>query len=221
MKASILLFAAAALTAAAPPGAPASYGAGGSEPFWSLEIARGRITYDPATGDPTIRMPTPRPRAVRNGYRYTGPGLVIDVRHVRCEDEAERAHSDTVRVTAHGRTVEGCGGAVLPPEQLADTDWIITTIDRVAVEGDNYGLRFAGGRVNGQAGCNHFTGAYREARPLLRLGPIAVTRMACPDARMAHERRALRILAGPVRMTFVDGDTLVLTGNGGSIRLRP
>jgi heat shock protein HslJ len=211
-----------ALTAAlaAPPGVPASYGAGGSEPFWSLEIARGRIVYEPGDGNPTVRVPAPRARAVRNGYRYVTPGLVIDIRHDRCQDEAERFFTDTVRVTVNGGTVEGCGGAILPPESLADIDWIITTIDEVEVHGDGYSLRFAGGRVNGQAGCNHFTGAYRETRPLLRLGPIAVTRMACPGARMALERRALSILNGPVRMRFVEGDNLILTANGGSIRLR-
>jgi heat shock protein HslJ len=217
---ALALALALAAAMAAPSRAPASYGAGGSEPFWSLEIARGRIIYDPGDGNPTVRAPAPRARAVRNGYRYVTPGLIIDIRHDRCEDEAERSFADTVRVTANGGAVEGCGGAILPPETLADIDWIITTIDGVDVHGDGYILQFAGGRVNGQAGCDHFTGSYRETRPLLRLGRIAVTRMACPGERMALEQRALRVLNGPVRMRFVEGDDLILTGNGGSIRLR-
>jgi hypothetical protein len=37
---------------------------------------------------------------------------------------------------------------------------------------------------------------------------------------MAHERGVLRVLSGPVRIGYPDGDTLMLTGNGGMIRLR-
>jgi len=51
-------------------------------------------------------------------------------------------------------------------------------------------------------------------------GAIAATRMACPGPRMAHEQRAFAILSGPVTVSHPDGDTLVLTGEAGSIRLR-
>ena len=37
---------------------------------------------------------------------------------------------------------------------------------------------------------------------------------------MTHEARAAAILSGPVTACFPDGDTLVLTGAGGAIRLR-
>jgi heat shock protein HslJ len=217
----ILLLAATALVAAAPSRSAARYGAGGSEPFWSLAIERGRITYNPGTGEPAFSMRAPPRQNVRNGYRYVTPRLVIDIRHVRCEDEAERYFADTVRVTTNGNTYSGCGGAVLPPPTLADTDWVIASIAGTPVRGDGYGLQFHEGRVSGQAGCNRFSGTYRERRPLLILGPMAVTRMACLGPRMALERRALRILSGPVRMNFVDGDNLILTGRGGTMRLRP
>jgi heat shock protein HslJ/uncharacterized membrane protein len=216
-----LMLATAVETPVTGPRIPTRYGAGGSEPWWSLGIERGRITYDPADGNPGIVVPAPRPRPIRNGYRYVTPRLTIEIRQVRCEDEAMRDYADTVRVTAYGRTWEGCGGTVLPPRVLADTDWIITDVGGTAVSGDGYSLRFAGGRVNGQAGCNHFTGSYEERRPILTINRLAVTRRACPAPRMALERLAVRILSGPVIMNFVDGDSLVLTGNGGSIRLRP
>jgi heat shock protein HslJ len=223
----VLLLAAAAASAATAEtvvtGAriPAPYGAGGSEPWWSLGIEHGRITYDPADGNPIIRVPAARRQPIRNGYRYVTPQLTVDVRHVRCEDDALRAYADTVRVTANRRTYEGCGGAVLPPLSLADTDWVIVSIGGTAVHGDGNSLGFREGRMIGRAGCNEFSGTYRERRPVLTLGRLAVTRMACPGARGTLEWRALRILAGPVRMRFVNGDDLILTGDGGSIRLRP
>ena len=217
MRAVFLLLAAAATIGAA----PGRYGAGGSEPWWSLAIEHGRISYDPADGHSRIVAPAPRPRPIRNGYRLVTPRLIVEVRHVRCEDEALRDFADTVRVTAYGRTLEGCGGRVLPPPTLDGTDWVIASIAGTPVRGDGFSLRFAEGRMSGQAGCNMFNGAYRERRPTLTFGALTVTRRVCPAPRMALERRALRILTGPVRMNFVDGDSLILTGRGGSIRLRP
>ena len=37
---------------------------------------------------------------------------------------------------------------------------------------------------------------------------------------MEHERLMLELLSGPVRIAHPDGDTLVLTGSAGSVRLR-
>jgi heat shock protein HslJ len=130
-------------------------------------------------------------------------------------------YADTVRVTANGTTVAGCGGTLLPPATLADTDWRIVAIGGEAVDGDTYAMQFTGaGRLNGQAGCNRFSGRYAQRRVLLTAGPIAVTRMVCPGARMTHERAVLQILAGRVTIGFPDGETMVLTAAGGSIRLR-
>jgi heat shock protein HslJ len=43
--------------------------------------------------------------------------------------------------------------------------------------------------------------------------------MFCPDPGMDHERRALQLLSGPVRISFPGGENLVLTGNGVTMRL--
>ncbi|HEV7660726.1 MAG TPA: META domain-containing protein [Allosphingosinicella sp.] len=199
---------------------PGAYTAGGSEPFWGLEIAGGQMTYEPGD-DRRLIAATPRRRPIRNGYRYVTRIFTVEIRHVRCEDEGERVHSDTVRVTANGTTVWGCGGTLLPPATLADTDWRIVAIGGEAVNGDNYAMQFTGaGRLNGQAGCNRFSGRYAQRRIRLTAGPIAATRMACPGARMAHERAVLHILGGQVTIGFPDGETMMLTAGGGSIRLR-
>ena len=104
--------------------------------------------------------------------------------------------------------------------QLADTSWSIVEIDGLAVQGEDYVLQFTADRLSGQAGCNRFSGGYSQSGETLTIGPVAATRMACPDPQMDHERRALQLLSGPVRASYPDGDTLVLTGNGGTIRLR-
>ena len=134
----------------------------------------------------------------------------------------DRYYADTFLVYFPGgdRPLEGCGGATLPPDTLNDTGWGIAAIDGEAIApAEDYGLQFADGRLSGQAGCNRFSGAYAEAGGALTPGPIMSTRMACPEPRMTHERKLLRLLGAAVRMSYPDGDTLLMTGSGVTVRL--
>ncbi len=88
------------------------YRAFGSQPFWFLEIRGGQLLYD-SGNDPEIVVPTPRREPRRNGYRYRARGLIVTVQHRPCEEEDAVIYADTVRVTAHGYTVRGCGGAAI------------------------------------------------------------------------------------------------------------
>lgn len=214
---SALLLALAA--AAAPAPAAITYSAYGSEHFWGLEITGRRMVF---TDGNEGRFPavTPRRQPQRNGYRYVTRRFTVLVRHEICEDEGERRHSDTVRVTLGSRTFEGCGGTLLPPLVLDTTDWRIIAINGARVDGDNYVMQFGEGRITGQAGCNRFSGTYTQRGVRLTAGPIMATRMACPGPRMAHERGVLNLLRGPVQISYPAGDVLVLTGSGGTIRLR-
>jgi len=55
------------------------------------------------------------------------------------------------------------------------------------------------GRVAGNAGCNRFTGAGAFAQGVMRIGPLAATRMACAPDVMEQERRLLDALAQATR----------------------
>lgn len=216
-------FATLALQAATPAEPPPDYHASGSEPFWSLEV-RGRgikfMPNDGSEGDGGIASVLPRRQPVRNGYRLVTPLFTVTVRHAVCEDEAERRYSDTVDVRTRERDYQGCGGTLLPPAMLERTDWRIETIRNMPVEGDAYMLGFNEGRISGRAGCNRFSGPFTQRGAVLTTGPIAATRMLCPGLRMTHERSVLELLRGPVRISYPAGDVMVLTSNGGTIRLR-
>lgn len=203
--------------------APPPYHAHGTEPFWDVTIANGRIVYQSAEGS-RIAVRAPARRPIRNGYAYATPRFRIEITHASCNDGmGERYYADTFRLffpRADG-PLEGCGGAVLSPEHLEDTSWDIVAIDGAAVSGESYRLDFGeSGRLSGQAGCNRFSGSYAESGRMLRPGPVISTRMACPGARMAHEQRVLRLLGGPVAMRYPDGNTLLLSGQGVTVRLR-
>jgi heat shock protein HslJ len=217
----LILPAALALSAAAPP----PYLAHGTEPFWSLSITGNRIVYEPADGYGQRIAVTVRPRAIRGGRIYATRRLTVEIRREgRCNDGmSEREYADTVRVRfgPGGRAIEGCGGALLAPERLAGTGWGIVAIDgRPIRPAENYRLEFGDGRLDGQAGCNRFSGPYSESGLTLRPGAIMSTRMACPEPGMTHERRMLRLLGAPVRYSFADGETLLLSGSGVTARLR-
>lgn len=196
-----------------------AYRASGSEPFWSLEIAAGRMTY---RGDGReISVPAPELETTADGRRrYVARDLVVELSMGPCEDEAARVYEDSVRVTANGVTVAGCGGAEQPPDSLVDTSWAIVDIAGEAVAGDNYAISFGADTLVGYTGCNRFSGSYSRNGDMLALGAIRGTRRACPEPRMSRERRAWQILSGPVTISFPDGETLLLSGDGGSIRLQ-
>jgi heat shock protein HslJ len=223
MKAVCLPIAAflAGCTTLPPAEAPASgpYRALGTEPFWSVTIADGRMAYDSPEGGFSVGAPAARPSA--GGRRYETPRLTVDVTSRQCSDGmSDRRYADTVTVIKDGTRLNGCGGDILPPERLADTAWSIVEIDGQAVQGETYVLQFATDRLSGQAGCNRFSGGYSQSGETLTVGPVAATRMACPGPRMDHERRALELLSGEVHLAYPDGDTLVLTGNGTTMRMR-
>jgi heat shock protein HslJ len=203
--------------------AAAPYHGHGTEPFWGVTITGNRVVYESADGPRVVAVV--RPRATRGGRIYESRRLTVEIRRGECNDGMSDIYqADTVRVwlgRRTGRGLEGCGGATLAPASLADTAWAIVAIGGEEVtQAEDYNLQFIEGRIHGQAGCNRFSGPYREARRTLTPGPIMATRMACPEPRMRHERDVLHLLNGPVDFLYPDGDTLFLRRDGGTIRLR-
>ena len=221
MRPLILLLAATALIGAAPAPRSERYEAGGFEPSWDLTISNGRLIYDSGIADrPVINVPLPPRRPVRNGYRYVTRGLTVDIRHVRCDAYGGRTFADTVRVT--GVTEPGCGGRPIAPARLNVSGWTVGAINGRTYTGDEVHLLFAWDNVvRGAAGCSDFSVPYIEGRGFVRFGRMQVVRRDCAGLGLERERRALEIFSGTARISFVDGDTLILTGRHGTARLLP
>ena len=209
-------------TVGAPPqgpgGAPAAaYMALGTEPGWTLEITDARLNYSGDYGETKIIVPNPGARASTTGRNYTTNRLAVAITPMPCSDGmSDRRYADTVRVTADGKSLQGCGGGILPPDTLAGTSWTFVSIGGVPVASDRpTSLQFDGTRISGSAGCNRFTGDFKSDGATLTTGPMASTRMACPGAGMAQENAFFALMDAPVGLDFASDGTLILTGTGG------
>jgi heat shock protein HslJ len=69
------------------------------------------------------------------------------------------------------------------------------------------------GRVSGNGGCNRYTGSYTYDDGELTFGPLAGTKMMCPEAVMDQEDRFLEALDAVDRVA-VDGPFLLIYAAG-------
>ena len=68
------------------------------------------------------------------------------------------------------------------------------------------------GRVEGQAPCNRYNAAQTAPYPWFELGPIASTRMACPEL---QKEAAFFAALGSMTISEVSGDVLILSNEAG------
>jgi uncharacterized membrane protein len=196
------------------------YHALGTEPFWSVSIENGRISFESMNG-PNFSADAPAPQPIYNGRVYAADRLILNLTHAQCSDGmSDSIYADTVTVTVDGVTHRGCGGGTVTLGTMANSHWSIDEIDGEPVFERGYFLEFDAERFTGRAGCNRLSGAYAREGERLTLGPVAATRMACPEPGMGHERRALAILGGPVMVSPEEGEGMILTGAGGRLLLR-
>lgn len=101
---------------------------------------------------------------------------------------------------------------------VAGTVWAVTNFNNgqqavVGVQsGTSLTVRFdADGRVSGSAGCNTFTGPFKQDGAAVQIGPLATTLKACaqPDGVMDQEVQFLAALQSATTIQL-DGDRLTL-----------
>jgi len=210
-----LLLAAPAL--ASPGDAP--YRAAGTEPGWMLTIDHGLIRYVGDYGRTRVTTAAPEARPSFNGRRFVTPRITIDITRGECSDGmSDRTYPERVMVTVGRRTVRGCGGTpVTAPVSIPvlDGKWRIETFGGHAfTSGRPATISFAGERINGNSGCNAFSGGFRLERGVLTAGPMISTKMACPGMPMVQERAIFALLAQPLTITAGREGRLILSAGG-------
>ena len=116
--------------------------------------------------------------------------------------------------------LQGCAGsgakntaAGITPEKLVGSQWLLEdlggagVLDRVQAT-----LAFPQpGQVAGNASCNRFSGPIIDNGGVLKVGPLASTRMGCAPAVNAQETRYLAALEGVERIATEGVYLLVYT----------
>jgi heat shock protein HslJ len=147
-------------------------------------------------------------------------------------DVIEQAYTAALgEVTAYqvsGDSLVLTGGAALSyireqPLPLEGTAWqlesIATGTDAVSSVVAPGSIIFeSDGTVSGQTGCNGFNGGYTLEGNELTIGPLATTKMACPDDIGAQEAAVLAGLEGTATYA-IDGQALSLIAADGSFLL--
>jgi heat shock protein HslJ len=112
--------------------------------------------------------------------------------------------------------------AALPPvPDLAGTHWTVTAIDgRGPLRSGELTADFGvDGRVNGDSGCNRFSGPFVQSGSTVNFGELLSTRRACAeDTRQRQEDRLLDIMRGATTAQWVR-DELRLRGRAGTMTL--
>ena len=80
--------------------------------------------------------------------------------------------------------------------ELAGSEWRPIRIGDAPWPDDSAVLvRFqSAGRLAGHSGCNQFTGSYALVGDTIEIGPLAATRMMCPEPVMEQERLLFDVL---------------------------
>jgi heat shock protein HslJ len=106
--------------------------------------------------------------------------------------------------------------ASAPAAALEGTEWRLVDIGGQpspagadSTRHPGFTLLAEGRKVQGSAGCNRMTGTYQLDGQKLKFGPLATTRMACPD--MQTETAFLKALEATTRYE-VSGSSLTLFG---------
>lgn len=187
----------------------------GNEPFWSLTMSDGTITFQPMDGEAVTVKPAPAPRQEGDAEIYEASALTLTIAGKICSDTMSgMPFPKTVTVAQGGKTFSGCGGE---PASLLHGSWRITTIDgKPVITGSKPSVAFeADGKVYGKASCNRFFGGYSLTGEGLSAGPLASTKMMCEDALMAQERAVMNILNGLTGFGVADDGLLTLRGKDG------
>jgi heat shock protein HslJ len=203
-----------------PPASEAPYRAIGQEPGWTLVIDERDLTFIPAGGQP-IRQPRQQPIIGFAGETYQTSRIGVNIVHAACTDVMSgQNYRDRVQVDVDGHRFEGCGGDLTAPTSLAGTNWHVEAVNgRPTPPQGDYHVQFEGNRVSAKFGCNGMSGGYAESGNILTVGPMAATRMFCPEPAMSFENQGGSILSQPVTVSS-NGDRVTLSNANGQIALR-
>ncbi|MFT9089383.1 MAG: META domain-containing protein [Acetobacter okinawensis] len=248
MAPGALLFVAGCATQTLPinPADNTVYEARGNEPFWNLSMAAGTLVLSTPDG-PRLTRTITRAYARAHTRYYEAQDLNVAMTTTHCQDSMSgQMFTQTVRATTGGRTLHGCGGALVAPTRLNATRWVATELDghklkngilpadahdSATDENPNPAADMftptldinESGKVSGSDGCNRYTGglvfgAHGRVETAPQVG--ISTLMACPGAHASTSTTFLSLLHNAHTWTIEDSSLVLHTPDGRTMRLR-
>lgn len=222
------------------------YEARGNEPFWNLSMAAGTLVLSTPDGPRLTRTISRAYARARTRY-YEAPDLSVTMTTTPCKDSMSgQMFTQSVRATTGGRTLSGCGGALVPPTRLNATRWVATELDghklkngtilpdahdSATDENPNPAADMftptldinESGKVSGSDGCNRYAGGlvfgdkgHMEAAPQVGISTL----MACPGAHARTSGMFLDLLHSARTWSIEDTSLVLHTPDGKTMRLR-
>lgn len=195
----------------------------GNEPFWSLTLNSSKNTLRFKTpGGDSISTPVPDRIDDSNGsFRYIAEvpsgQLTAIFRPDSCVDSMSGQRFDyRVDVTVGSKRYAGCG-LLLRQVALLQDIWVLTALNGKPVLADGVSrdrprleISLTEGRVTGTTGCNRLNGRVRADTRQILFGPLAATRMACPNDTGNTENAFLAALREPLTYRVGEGKLTLL-----------
>ncbi|NBE08046.1 META domain-containing protein [Paragemmobacter ruber] len=180
----------------------------GNEPFWSLTVTPEGSTYTDMEGL-TLTAPFTEPSVADGARLYPTAAGPLRLTETLCRDSMSgMPYPFTVTLNRDGADLPGCAG---DPARLLAGEWVVTTLDGAALaKGADVTLAFDAGRIAGLAACNRYAGSYTLTGEGLTFGPMAGTRMACPEPLMATEAAVYAAFARVTQFDIAPDGSLLL-----------
>jgi heat shock protein HslJ len=107
-----------------------------------------------------------------------------------------------------------------PPRPFIATKWQVQL--ELPIPGEAPWVRFGDGRMEGFGGCNRIEARFVQdtvGSRFITVGRIQRGTRACDPSAQSAERNVLEVL-GAVSSYTITGDTMTMTGSGGSLKFR-
>ncbi|MBL4918958.1 META domain-containing protein [Szabonella alba] len=182
----------------------------GNEPGWVLTLNADGAALSTEGGLTAALSPLPEPDAGPDHLRWSFPGLEFTVTAGPCADSMSgMPYPFAAGVQGEGLDLTGCAG---DPLLLLQGDWRVMQIEGhdLAEGSEAPDFTVTGDAVSGFSGCNRFNARAVLDGESLRIGPAAVTRMACPPDQMALEAAFLAALTATDRFDIGPDGGLIL-----------
>lgn len=199
----------------------------------TLEVTLLDVSQADAPGEPrgSVSVPVRRLGPIPFVLRYDAAAIDAEGRYavsaqlVQGGQAIQRGESPVLTGGA-GRTAGIALAALDAPEPVAAADgaaaligsWTLAGLSGQAAVAPGVVSSLtltAAGAAEGRGGCNNFHGTYSLEGEVLRFGPLASTRRACPPPEMEQETRFFAALDATRAMRIEDG-ALLLLGEGGT-----